>query len=123
MNCENLNLFKKSHQLVLNIYELTKFFPEEEKFRLINQIIRCAYSIPANICEGNSRNTTKEYINFLYISRGSLNELKYFLLLARDLKYINEIQFQNVNKQCNETGKMLNGLINSLKTKTLNPKS
>ncbi len=77
---EDLEVFKKSHQLVLNIYEITKILPNEEKYRLVDQLIRASYSIPSNIAEGNSRNTTKDYINFLYTSRGSANEIKYFLL-------------------------------------------
>ncbi len=75
MKYEDLEVFKKSHELVLEIYEITKNFPKEEQTRIVNQMIRAAYSIPANIAEGNSRNTTKEYLNFLFISRGSLNEL------------------------------------------------
>ena len=76
-----MDVFKKSHQLVLNIYRITEKFPRDEKFRLVDQMIRAAYSIPSNIAEGNRRNTTKEYVNFLYTSRGSLHELQYFLLL------------------------------------------
>ena len=117
MNYEDLEVFKKSHQLVLDIYKLVDKFPKSEKYRLVNQIVRAAYSIPSNIAEGNSRNTTKEYINFLYISRGSLNEVKYFLLLAKDLSYINTDEYKDIFKLCNEIGKMLNGLIKSLKTK------
>ena len=70
MNYEELNVFKESHKFVLEIYKTTETFPNEEKFRLVNQLIRASYSIPSNIAEGNSRNTTKDYINFLYNARG-----------------------------------------------------
>jgi len=63
-------------------------------------MIRCAYSIPSNIAEGNSRNTTKEYVNYLYIARGSINELKYFLLLSKDLKYLNLEVYSDLKEKC-----------------------
>ena len=123
MKYEDLEVFKKSHELVLEIYEITKNFPKEEQTRIVNQMIRSAYSIPANIAEGNSRNTTKEYLNFLFISRGSLNELIYFLMLSKDLNYISNDIYLTYRKKCNVVGKLLNGLINSLKefTKSQNP--
>ena len=73
---EDLDVFKESHSLVLKIYQITKSFPKEENYRIVDQMIRCAYSIPSNIAEGNNRNTTKDYLKFLYTARGSLNELK-----------------------------------------------
>ena len=117
MNYQDLEVFKKSHQLVLTIYRITSGFPSSEKYRIIDQMIRAAYSIPANIVEGNSRNTTKEYIHFLYTSRGSLNELNYFLLLTKDLGYLSSDLYNDLILQTTEIGKMLNGLISSLKKK------
>ena len=64
MKYEDLDVFKKSHKLVLEIYRITDQFPSREQMRIVNQMIKAAYSIPANIAEGNSRNTTKEYLNF-----------------------------------------------------------
>jgi four helix bundle protein len=81
-------------------------------------MIRAAYSIPSNIVEGNSKRTTKDYLNFLYISRGSIHELKYFLLLSKDLYYLDEDQFYRLSERCDRVAKLLNGLINSLKEKT-----
>lgn len=95
MNYENLLVFKKAHNFVLNIYDVTKNFPNNEKFRLVDQLIRASYSIPSNIAEGNSRNTTKDYVNFLYMARGSANEIKYFLLLSKDLNYIEKSNISN----------------------------
>ena len=112
-----LNVFKLSHQFVLDIYAVTKSFPNEEKYRLVDQLIRASYSIPSNIAEGNQKNTTKDYMNFLYISRGSANEVKYFLLLSKDLHYINDTIYQQLNNEIISIIKMLNALISSLKKK------
>ncbi len=117
MNYKDLDVFKDSHKIVLEIYNITKDYPETEKYRLIDQMIRAAYSVPANIAEGNSRNTTKDYINYLYIARGSINELKYFLLLSKDLNYININEYSRLKEKCVSIAKQLNGLINSLKKK------
>ncbi len=110
-----LNVFKLSHQFVLDIYKITKTFPNEEKYRLVDQLIRASYSIPSNIAEGNQKNTTKDYLSFLYISRGSANEVKYFLLLSKDLNYIDDLTFQELDDKITSIIKMLNALINSLK--------
>ncbi len=112
-----LNVFKLSHQFVLDIYAITNTFPQEEKYRLVDQLIRASYSIPSNIAEGNSKNTTKDYMNFLYIARGSANEIKYFLLLSKDLYYINDIIYAKLDNQITSIIKMINALINSLKKK------
>ena len=116
-NYEQLEVFQKSHALVLEIYNITDSFPSHEKFRIVDQMIRSAYSVPSNIVEGNSKNTTKEYLNFLYISRGSIHELKYFLLLSRDLSYISDKVYQKLLSERDAVGKMLNAMINSLKRK------
>ena len=118
MKCEELEVFKLSHEFVLEIYKLVKTFPPEERFRLVDQLIRAAYSIPSNICEGNSRNTTKDYLNFLFMSRGSANESKYFLMLAKDLSYIEQKEYLYLNDKIELIIKMLNALIKSLKRRT-----
>jgi four helix bundle protein len=112
---EDLEVFKQAHLLVLEVYRVTENFPRTEVFRIVNQMIRSAYSVPANIAEGNSRNTTKDYVNFLYIARGSLSELRYFLLLSKDLKYIDVSRYQELKEKCDNVGRLLNGLIKSLK--------
>ena len=108
----DLNVFKLSHQFVLDIYRITKSFPSDERFRLVDQLIRASYSIPSNIAEGSQKNTTKDYMNFLYISRGSANEIKYFLLLSKDL---NTAIYTELNDKITSIIKMLNALITSLK--------
>ena len=115
---ENLKVWEEAHKLVLAIYKITKNFPEEERFRLINQLCRSAASVPANISEGTGRKTLNEYVQYLCNARGSLEETRYYLRLAKDLGYIDAEEFENLNKKYNSTGRMLNGLINSLKDKT-----
>jgi four helix bundle protein len=112
-----LKVWQEAHNLTLKIYELTRDFPQEEKFRLINQLCSSSASIPANIAEGTGRKTLKEYVQFLYNARGSLEETKYHLILAKDLGYIPIEEYEILQSRYNETGKMLNGLITSLKLK------
>ena len=111
-----LIVWQKSHELVLNIYKITKSFPKEELYGLTSQIRRAAVSIPSNIVEGRARGSNKEYKRFLLISRGSLEEVKYQLLLARDLQYVESNIYNKTVNLTDEVGRLLNGLINSLKT-------
>ncbi len=112
---EKLPIFKDAHVLVLQIYKLTKSFPPDEKYGITSQIRRSSSSVVANIIEGNARGYRKEFINFLLIATGSLEETKYFLLLSRDLGYISEIEYTNSHKQTENVGKQLNGLIKYLR--------
>ena len=109
-----LIVWQKSHELALNIYEITKGFPKDELFGLTSQIRRAAVSIPSNIVEGKGRGSNKEYKRFLLISRGSLEETKYQLLLAKDLKYIDEYRYEEISKTADEVGRLLGGLIKKL---------
>ena len=90
-------------------------FPPEEKYSLVDQIRRCSYSIPANIVEGHSKSTSRDFLRYLYISRGSIEELKYFLLLSRDLNYINHEKYEKLLNMTNETSYLLNQFIRSIK--------
>lgn len=110
-----LEVWQKSHELILEIYKVTKTFPDTERFRLTDQLCRSAASIPANIAEGKGRNTLKEYLQFLYNARSSLEETKYHLLLAKDLCYLHNTDYETLKERCDQVGRMLNGLINSLK--------
>jgi len=115
MHWSDLEVWKKAHNLVLKIYQLTASFPKNETYALIDQLRRAAYSVPANIVEGQSRNTTKEYRSFLYNARGSVEEIRYFLLLSRDLGYIDQDIYKTIESEYETVSKMLNGLIKSLK--------
>ncbi len=112
-----LKVWQEAHDLTLKIYKLTKSFPQEERFRLINQLCSSSASIPANIAEGTGRKTLKEYIQFLYIARGSLEETKYHLILAKDLGYLQIKEYKDLQNKYNETGRMLNGILTSLKSR------
>ena len=118
-NWSDLIVWKESHEVVKLIYDLLKKFPKDENFILVAQIKRAAISIPTNIVEGHSKNSQKDFLKFLYISRGSLEELKYLLYLAKDLGYIDDINhYDNVNGKLSKIGVMLNKLINSIQTIT-----
>ena len=104
---KDLIIWAKSHQLTLEIYRLTKNFPSDEKYGLISQIRRAAYSIPSNIVEGHSRKSKKEFLQFLNIAKGSLEELKYFIILSADLKYITKDQQHNLDELAEEVSKIL----------------
>jgi len=110
----DLVVWQKSHQLTLDIYKITLKFPGEEKFGLISQIRRAAYSVPSNIVEGHSRKSKKEFLQFLNIAKGSLEELKYFLILSADLKYISKENFINLEAKAEEVSKMLYSFTKSL---------
>ena len=84
---QDLLVWQKAHQLVLNIYALTRNFPADERFGLVSQMRRAAVSVPANIAEGFRRQGKADKIRFFNISQGSLEELRYYLLLAEDLHY------------------------------------
>ncbi len=115
---EELEVFKRAHMLTLELYKCTSKFPSEEKFGLISQIRRASSSICANLIEGSHRINTGEFRQFVGISNGSTGELKYHILLAKDLNYIDLEKYNFLNQEINTISKMLRGLINSLTQKT-----
>jgi four helix bundle protein len=116
MHWKDLEVWKKAHVMVLEIYKFTAAFPNTERYGLIDQIRRASYSVPANIVEGQSRNTTKEYLYFLHNARGSVEEVRYFVLLSKELGYINDNIHEKLESEYETVSKMLNGLIKSLRT-------
>ena len=114
---KELEVWQKSIDLVTEIYSITKDFPNEEKYGIISQIRRSAISVPANIAEGWGRNSTKEYIQFLYIARSSLLELETHFIISNNIKYINKIILNKIQKKIESIAMMLNRLISSLKNK------
>ena len=112
----NLIVWQKSKLLALNIYNITR----EEIFSLTQQMKRAAISIPANVSEGIGRNTYKDTIQFLYISRGSLFELETLIQIALDLKFTNKDGTEKILIDIEELSKILNGLIRSYKFKQEN---
>lgn len=117
----DLEVWQKSKALVSDIYRLTKTFPKEELYGLSSQLQRASVSIPANIAEGKSRRTTKEYMRFLDIAYGSLAEVETQLYIACDLGYTTEQKILSLLDGYAEVGRMLNGLINSLDKKLTFP--
>jgi four helix bundle protein len=109
-----LEVWKKSYDLTLEIYRLTKTFPKEEAYGLISQMQRAAVSVTANIAEGYERNHRKEYVQFLFISKGSLGELETFLMLARDLGYVSPELYASAEQIRKDSTRLLTGLIRSL---------
>ena len=106
---KDLIVWQKSHQFVLKIYEITKIFPKEEIFGITSQIRRAAYSIPSNIVEGRTKSTIAHRLSFVSHSIGSLEEVKYFLLLSKDLNYITIETYLKLVPFLEEVGKLLNG--------------
>lgn len=112
---KDLKVWKKAHSLVVEVYRITNRFPKEELYGLTSQIRRSSSSVPANLVEGQSRNTSREYLQFLYNARGSLEETRYHLLLAHDLGYLEKDLYTRLEGQYEEVSKMLNSLIKSIK--------
>ena len=111
---EDLAVWKKSHGLVIEVYKLTKNFPDDERFGLISQMRRASVSVAANIVEGFKRRGARDKINFYNISQSSLSELRYYLILSEDLKYSPKLE--TLEFLCEEISKMLHGLIVSIES-------
>src|SRR5690349_11829 len=114
-NYHNLDVWKKSVDLVVNVYSATKTFPRDEVFGLRLQMRRAAASVPSNIAEGQGRSTDKEYRNFLFYARGSLLELETHIIIAERLSFLSGDVCSALRAQTVEIGKMLNGLLRYLR--------
>ena len=110
--------WQRAHELTLAIYKLTRSFPDDERFGMTSQLRRSAYSVAANIVEGTGRETNKDYLRFLIISRASLKEVEYFLLLGHDLSYMNEVDYNRLASSVNDTMRPLSGLIKAIEKET-----
>ena len=102
-----LIIWQRSHQLVLNVYSISKLFPKDELFGLTSQIRRAVSSIPTNIAEGCGRASNKDFAHFLQIAIGSAAEVEYELLLAHDLNYINNSDYQFLTEETVAVRKMI----------------
>ena len=116
-NYKELKVWQKSHAFTLKVYEISKSFPKDELYSLTNQLRRPASSVPANIAEGCGKNSNNELAHFLNISLGSSNETEFFLILSKDLKYLSENNFIELEVNINEIKAMLISLINKVRTK------
>ena len=108
---EDLIVWQRAHTFVLEVYRYSASFPKEELYGLCSQLRRAAVSIPANIAEGFKKKTKPEKVRFLNIAQGSLEECRYYLILARDLQYGNCSELSNLLE---EISKLLNGYIKGI---------
>ena len=113
-----LDLWQKSVDFVVDVYEVTKTYPVEERYGLISQIRRAAASIPANIAEGAARKSDKEFIHFLSNAQGSASEVDTHFYISLKLGYLNEANHNTLDQKLNDIGRMITGLSNHLKRTT-----
>lgn len=113
----DLIAWQKGIDLVTEVYRLTQQFPHEELYGLSNQLRRAAVSIPSNIAEGQARFSPKEFHHFLSTARGSLVEVETQIIIAEKLRYIEPAACESVLERTAELGRILNGLLASIKPK------
>ena len=107
-------VWELGHEVTLERYKLTRDFPKLEMYGMVSQMRRSSSSIPANIAEGCGRESDQEFKRFLTIERGSASELEYFTILAKDLGYIKEDTFKEINDKVDKVGRSLSNLINKI---------
>jgi len=110
-----LLVWQRAHELVLSVYKMTDKFPKSELFALTSQIRRAVVSIPANVAEGQGAGTKPQFVRYLNIAKGSLSEVEYYLVLAKDLQYITDEKYKEAETLRSETGFLLYRLIVSMK--------
>lgn len=110
---KEIYVWQKAHELTLLVYTLTKKYPKDELFGLVSQSRRAVVSVPSNVVEGFKRRGQQDDAHFCNIAQASLEELRYQLFLAKDLRYITLDEFEKVEKLCEETSKLLNLWIKS----------
>ncbi len=112
-----LDVWQKAHTMVLEVYQLTSSFPDAERYGIVSQLRRAAFSVPANIAEGQRRNSPKDFAHFLDVALGSLAEVQYFALLSRDLQYMTDESYAQLSLQMDEIERMLTAFVATLRTK------
>ena len=111
----HLKAWQYAHKYALSVYQICGSFPRDELYGLTAQLKRAALSVPSNIAEGFNRFSDKEKINFYYIALGSLTETQSQLLLAKDLKYVSNLDFKKLAEESQTAQRVLNGLIRAIK--------
>lgn len=111
---KELIIWQKGIEIVKKIYAITKHFPNEEKFGIVAQLTRAAVSIPANIAEGSSRNSDKDYARFLQIALGSAFEIQTYLIIAKEMKWAKAEEINELELLLEEEIKMIHRFINTL---------
>ena len=120
-NFKNLDVWRKSHELTLKVYQLTSQFPDEEMYGLTSQIRRACASIPTNIAEGSGRESPADFARFLQIAVGSASETEYLILLVHELKYITATQYTELMRATTQVKRMLIALLKRIRTKSNQP--
>jgi four helix bundle protein len=115
---EDLKVWRRAMDLVLEVYRCTALFPKQEIYGLTSQMRRCAVSVPSNIAEGKGRFSRKELLQFLFHARGSLLELQTQITIARELGFLSTPEGQTLSQHASEVGRLLNGLINRFQRPT-----
>ena len=110
-----LVLWQKAHEFVVCVYKETNLFPKSELYGLTSQLRRAALSVPANIVEGHSRDSKKDFLRFLSFTRGSLAECEYFLELALDLDFMDKASYESFEHLRMEVGYLLYSFIKTIK--------
>ncbi|HTY12093.1 MAG TPA: four helix bundle protein [Bacteroidota bacterium] len=108
---KRLKVWDRAHRLTLEVYSVSKRFPKDELFGLTSQIRRAASSVAANIAEGSGRRSNREFTYFLGIAIGSVSEVEYFLILAKDLNYVDQFQYKKMDISAGEIKRMLISLL------------
>lgn len=114
---KDLKVWQKSYELCRRVYAITTGFPQEERFGLVAQLRRASVAVPSNIAEGYSRDTTKDYLRFLWMALGSLAEMETQLMLSLDLGLCQGNEAPQVIEDVHEAQRMLKALVKSLKSR------
>ena len=113
-NYQELNVWKKGIEIVKETYQLSKYLPQGERYGIISQMTRSSISIPANIAEGSSRNSDKDYARFLQIALGSAFELQTYFVIVKEMKWTNEENICKIEMLVEEEIKMIHGFIRKI---------
>lgn len=120
-NYKKLEVWNLSKERAIDLYQITINFPKEEVYGLTNQIKRSSISIPANIAEGNGKNSDAELNKFLKIAMGSASELETLLIIANELNYLKKDDFRKLNQKLEIIKKMINSFLNRIKATSNKP--
>lgn len=111
---KDLHRWNKAHEFVLRVYKTTEQFPKSEMYVLISQFGRAAISIPANIAEGYKKTGVKDKLRFFNIAQGSVEECRYYIILSKDLNYIELNDFNGLNELLEDSSRLLNAYCNKI---------
>jgi four helix bundle protein len=122
-NVKEYEVFKRAHKLVLEVYKMTKNFPKEELYGVVSQLRRAGYSIPMNLVEGGTRQGEKEFSQLVNIALGSCEEMRYQLLLSKDLGYIDLEKYEQLDNEAEIVKKMRSKLYLKISSRELKAES